>query len=106
MFKILIDKQLSDGAFILLKVQEYPRLEKVVIEGNDEIDTDDIEKKITFLRGSILKPQEVAKLLQKINGLYEEEGYFNTEITTKYFNYFSADTIGDNIYVRWQNTKI
>ena len=105
MFKILIDKQLSDGVFILLKVQEYPRVEKVVIEGNDEIDTDDIEKKITFLRGSILKPQEVAKLLQKINGLYEEEGYFNTIITTKYFNYFSADTIGDNMYVRWQNQK-
>lgn len=102
--QILIDKQLSDGVFLMIKVQEYPRLEKVVIEGNDEISSGDIEKKITFLRGSILKPQEVAKLIQRINGLYEEEGYFNTEITALYHNYFNADTIGENIYVRWRNT--
>jgi outer membrane protein insertion porin family len=102
--QIVIDKQLSDGVFLMIKVQEYPRLEKVVIEGNDEIDTDDIEKKITFLRGSILKPQDVSKLVQKINGLYEEEGYYNTEIKVKYFKYFSADTLDDDIFVRWQNT--
>ena len=70
--QIIIDKQLEDGVFLLIKVQEYTRLEKVVIEGNDEVDSDDIEKKINFLRGSILKPQDVAKLIQRINGLYEE----------------------------------
>jgi len=102
--QIVVDKQLSDGVFLLIKVKEYSRLERVVIEGNDEVDTDDIEKKITFLRGSILKPQEVAKLIQRINGLYEEEGYFNTEINTRYYNYFSADTIDEKIYVRWRNT--
>ena len=102
--QILIDKQLDDGVFLLIKVQEYPRLEKVVIEGNDEVDTDDIEKKITFLRGSILKPQDVAKLVQRITALYEEEGYFNSEITVKYFNYFTADTIDEDVFVRWRNT--
>ncbi len=102
--QILIDKQLSDGVFLVIKVQEYPRLEKVVIEGNDEVDSDDIEKNINFLRGSILKPQDVAKLIQKINGLYEEEGYFNTEITAKYYKYFSADTSDEDVFVRWQNT--
>lgn len=102
--QISIDKQLNDGVFLLIKVKEYPRLEKVVLFGNDEVDSDDIEKKITFLRGSILKPQDVAKLIQRINGLYEEEGYFNTEILAKYYKYFSADTIGDKIYIRWQNT--
>ncbi len=103
--QILIDKQLADGVFLLIKVSEYPRIEKVVIEGNDEISTDDIEKKVTFLRGSILKPQEVAKLIQRINKLYEEDGYFNTTFNTKYYNYFSADTVKDNILVRWRNTK-
>jgi outer membrane protein insertion porin family len=102
--QILIDKQLSDGVFLIIKVKEYPRLEKVVIVGNDEIDSDDIEKKITFLRGSILKPQDVAKLIQRINGLYEEDGYFTTEIKAIYYKYFNADTIGDKIFVRWQNT--
>lgn len=103
--QIVIDKQLSDGVFLLIKVEEYPRIEKVVIEGNDEIDTDDIEKKITFLRGSILKPQEVSKLIQHVNKLYEDDGYFNTKFNTKYYNYFSVDTSTDKILVRWRNTK-
>lgn len=103
--QILIDKQLADGVFLLIKVQEYPRVEKVVLSGNDEIDTDDIEKKITFLRGTILKPQEVAKIQQKVNALYEDEGYFNTVITPKYYNYFTADTISDDIFVKWRNTQ-
>jgi len=101
--QIVVDKQLSDGVFLLIKVQEYSRLEKVVIEGNDEIDTDDIEKKITFLRGAILKPQEVAKLIQRIIGVYEEDGIFNTEITPQYFSYFTADTIDEKVYVRYRN---
>lgn len=101
--QIVIDKQLSDGVFLIIKVKEHPRLEKVVIEGNDEIDTDDIEKKITFLRGAILKPQEVSKLIHRINALYEEEGYFNTIITAKYFSYFSADTISEDVFVRFRN---
>ena len=103
--QIVIDKQLADGVFLLIKVEEYPRIEKVVIEGNDEISTDDIEKKITFLRGSILKPQEVTKLIQRVNKLYEEDGYFNTTFNTKYYTYFSADTTEDNILVRWRNTS-
>ena len=103
--QIVIDKQLADGVFLLIKVEEYPRIEKVVIEGNDEISTDDIEKKITFLRGSILKPQEVTKLIQRVNKLYEEDGYFNTTFNTKYYTYFSADTTEDNILVRWRNAS-
>lgn len=103
--QIVIDKQLSDGVFLLIKVQEYPRIEKVVIEGNDEISTSDIEQKITFLRGSVIKPQEVAKLINQINKLYEDDGYFNTHYETKYYSYFSADTVDENILVRWRNTK-
>jgi outer membrane protein insertion porin family len=103
--QIVVDKQLSDGVFLLIKVQEYPRVEKVVIEGNDEISTSDIEQKITFLRGSVIKPQEVAKLINQINKLYEDDGYFNTQYETKYYSYFSADTVDENILVRWRNTK-
>lgn len=101
--QILREKTVNEGVFLVIKVEEHSRLEKVVIEGNDEVDTDDIEKKITFLRGAILKPQEVSKLVQRIKGLYEEEGYFNSVITPKYYNYFTADTIGEDVFVRWRN---
>lgn len=103
--QIVIDKKLADGVFLLIKVKEYPRIEKTVIEGNDEISTDEIDKKISFLRGSILKPQEVSKLIQRINKLYEDDGYFNTQFKSKYYSYFTADTVKDNIIVIWRNTE-
>ncbi len=103
--QIIIDKEVGDGVFLLIKVTEYPRIERTVIEGNDEIDTDDIEEKISFVRGAILKPNEVANLKQKILALYEEEGFLNAKITEKYYNFYRADTTEDGIEVTWQNQK-
>ncbi len=101
--QILIEREINEGAFLLIKVTEYPRLEKVVIEGNDEIDTEDIEKKITFLRGTVLSPQSIAKLKIRIKDLYAEEGYLNAEIADNIYDYLDADTLDEDITVTWRN---
>lgn len=103
--QIINDKQISDGIFLVIKVDEYPRLEKIVFEGNDEIDSDELEKKISFIRGQILKPQEISKLKQRIIQSYEEEGYLNAIVEPKYFDYFAADTLEDEIVTIWRNRK-
>jgi outer membrane protein insertion porin family len=103
--QISIDREIADGVFLLIKVREYPRVERVVIEGNDEIDTEDIEQKITFLRGSILKPQEISKLKGRIIDLYKEEGYLSASVVIESYVYFTADTLDDDITVIWRNEK-
>jgi len=103
--QILIDKEVGDGIFLIIKVDEYPRIERTVLDGNDEIDTDDIEAKINFTRGTILKPQEVANLKQNILKLYEEEGYLNAEVNEKYYDFLRADTTDDGIEITWRNKK-
>lgn len=103
--KILIDKEVGDGIFLIIRVEEYPRIERTVIEGNDEIDTDDIEEKINFIRGAILKPQEVVNVKQRILKLYEEEGFLNAEITEEYYDFFRADTTDDGMEITWRNKK-
>jgi len=103
--QIINDREIGSGIFLIIKVVEFPRIEKVVIEGNDELDTDDIEAKINFIRGQILKPQEVVNIKQRILKLYEEEGYLNAKITSKNFVYFTADTSEDEIIVIWRNEK-
>lgn len=103
--QILIDREISEGVFLLIKVKEYSRLERVVIEGNDEIDTDDIEKKITFLRGTVITPQAISNLIQRIKDLYAEEGYLNAKITPALYNYVSADTVDEDINVTWRNQQ-
>jgi len=103
--KIEIEKQIADGVFLVIKVEEYPRVEKVVYEGNDEISEKDIEEKISFTRGQILKPQEVNRLKLRIQKLYEAEGYLNTQIDINNYTFFRADTTDDGITVIWQNRK-
>lgn len=103
--EVLIEKELADGAFLLIKVEEFPRIEKAVVEGNDEISTSKIEEKINFIRGQILKTYEVQKVKTKIMKLYEEDGYFNAQITPKFFQFFQADTSDDKIVTHWRNKK-
>jgi outer membrane protein insertion porin family len=103
--QILIDKEISEGIFLIIKVEEYPRLEKFRIEGNDEVSTSDIEKKITFLRGTVIKPQDVLKLKNNVLKLYESEGFYNAQLKFTYYNFFSADTTKNEIITRWRNQK-
>ncbi|MCA2004764.1 MAG: outer membrane protein assembly factor BamA, partial [Ignavibacterium sp.] len=103
--QLLIDKEIGDGIFLLIKVEEYPRLEKIVFEGNDEISTSDLEKLVTFLRGTVIKPQDIAKLKQKIIKEYEKEGLLSVTIQEKYYTFLSADTTSNEIITRWRNEK-
>ncbi len=101
--QIIKEQEINDGVFLLIKVVEYPRLERVVVEGYDELDIEDIEEKITFLRGTVLSPQEISKLEQRIKALYAEEGFLNANISSDQFTFFTADTIDEDIDVIWQN---
>ncbi|AFH48209.1 Outer membrane protein [Ignavibacterium album JCM 16511] len=103
--QLLIDKEIGDGIFLLIKVEEYPRFERIVFEGNDELSTSDLEKNVTFLRGTVIKPQDIAKLKQKIIKEYEKEGLLSVKIQEKFYNFFSADTTRDEIITRWRNEK-
>lgn len=103
--QIVIDKQVGNSVFLLIKVEEYPRVEKVVYTGNDELSDEDIEEQNNFFRGQILKPQEVGRLRERIKRLYDEDGYLNAKVTSQNFVYLTADTSKDGITVIWRNEK-
>jgi len=73
----------GDGVYLLIKVEEYPRLEKVEYKGNDEFDDGDLDKKVTITKGQIISPQEINKITKVIKKAYEDEGYLQTEITSE-----------------------
>ena len=103
--EIVIEKKIDDGVFLQIVVQEYSRLEKFVLKGNDELSDDNINKKITVVRGQTLKPQEIVRLTNKIKSLYEEDGYLNATITPHNYTFFQADTSGKEITVTWRDEK-
>ncbi|RJP74504.1 MAG: outer membrane protein assembly factor BamA, partial [Ignavibacteriales bacterium] len=63
--QIVIDKKLDNGVFLLIKVTEFPRIEKYVIEGEDDISTKDIEGKVNLVRGQILRSQDLYNIKTK-----------------------------------------
>ncbi len=103
--RIEIEKKIDDGVFLIIKVKEFPRVEKVMTSGNDELDEDDILEVGDFIRGQILRTQEVYNRISKIKKLYEEKGYLNARITPHFFTFVRADTVKKEIIATWRNEK-
>jgi len=100
-----IEKSLADGIFLSIRVKEYSRLEKIEFVGNDELSEDDLNKKVSLVRGQTLKPQEISRIITKIKTQYEEEGFLNAQIIPNRFVFFQADTSDDEITITWRNEK-
>lgn len=79
--QIVIENKIDNAAYLLIKVKEYPRLDKIEITGTDDVSEDDIKKKITLANGQILIPDDIYTSIKKIKQLYEEEGYLLASIT-------------------------
>lgn len=102
--QIIIERTIDDGVFLLIQVEEHPRIEDVVFKGNDEFDESDLRKEASFVRGQILKPQEVFTTKRKIKELYYDEGYLNTIVTPLTYEFSRADTTDDEIIITWRQS--
>ncbi len=103
--EIIKERQVGTGVFILIKVEEFPRIETYVISGNDDIGESDLNKKISLVKGQIVKPQEISKIKRTILKTYEDEGYLNAVVIPKILKFKSADTSGNIVYVTWYNPE-
>jgi outer membrane protein insertion porin family len=78
--EIDIENTVADGIFLLIKVKEHPRLDKIELSGEDEISEDDLLKKVNLLKGQIVTPQEINRIVKAIKKAYEDEGYLQASI--------------------------
>ncbi len=78
--QILIDNRVQDGVYLLIKVKENPRLERIEVTGNDELDQDDILKKINLVKGQIITPQDLSVVVRLLKNQYDADGYLNAHI--------------------------
>ncbi len=79
--QIFIENRVQDGVYLLIKVKENPRLERIEVSGNDELDQDDILKKINLVKGQIVTPQDLSTVIRVLKHQYDEDGYLNAHIT-------------------------
>jgi outer membrane protein insertion porin family len=78
--EIDIENTIGTGVFLLIKVKEHPRLDKTVITGEDDISEDDLLKKVNLLKGQILTPEEISRIIKTIKKAYEDDGYLQASI--------------------------
>jgi outer membrane protein insertion porin family len=81
--ELLIDNKVSDGVYLLVKVTELPRLDKVEVTGADDVSKDDVLKKINITPGQVITPSDVKKFEQSIKDLYFDEGHLLVTIKTE-----------------------
>jgi outer membrane protein insertion porin family len=81
--QIFIENRVQDGIYLLIKVKENPRLEQIEISGNDELDEDDILKKINLIKGQIITPQDLSTVVRLLKHQYDEDGYLNAQVSPK-----------------------
>ena len=83
--QILLDRRTGSGLFITIKVEEFPKMERLVIEGNKKIKKDDIEKDIGFFRGQVISPSQIAEAKKSLLKMYAEKGYTLANVESNVF---------------------
>lgn len=79
--EILIERQVADGVYLLIRVKEYPRMVRYEIKGTDDVSEDDVKKKITLVNGQIITPDDIKHIVERIQSLYTDEGHLLATIT-------------------------
>jgi outer membrane protein insertion porin family len=73
--RIVIDNTTPEGVFMTIKVEEYPRLERLDITGNKKLKKEDIDKELTLFRGQVVNASQIAKAKKQLLKIYAEKGY-------------------------------
>jgi len=77
---ILVEKITPAGVFILIKVKEFPRLNEIIVTGNDELSTEDIKSGTERIRGDIMTDYDKYLIKKKLKKLYSDEGLLFAQI--------------------------
>lgn len=81
--QIFIENRVQDGVYLLVKVKENPRLERVEVSGNDELSEDEVLKKINLIKGQVITAQDLSATVRLLKQQYDSDGYLNARITPK-----------------------
>ena len=73
--QVVVDGKNSDGVFMSIHVEEFPKLERVAITGNKKLKRDELDKELAFFRGQVISPGQMAKAKKQLLALYAEKGY-------------------------------
>lgn len=79
------------GVKIIFAVSERPFVRDVDFVGNKAEDRDALQDKIEIKLGSVYNPVDVQRAVEKLRDFYEDEGYFEVQITPTVEKFADSD---------------
>lgn len=99
--QILVENRTPEGVYLLIRVRENPRLDKIEIVGNDELNEDEVGKRINLVKGQIVTLQDLSLIVRLLRLKYAEDGYLNAEIKPV----LAKDSSGNRVTLRVNITE-
>lgn len=79
--KILLDRETPAGVYLIIQVEEHPRLASVQYKGNKKIKDKKFDEELNLIPGQVLSPNEIQNNAKKMKELYKEDKYLLAKIT-------------------------
>ncbi len=92
-------KETASGIKINFAITEKEVVGLVNIQGEDKIDSKDIQEVITLSPNSIINPKELRASVDNIKKLYKDKGFYRTEVTTK-LTHSKTDRVGVSFIIK------
>lgn len=74
-----------EGVSLMIRVEEYPRVAEIKIDGEKKIKESDIEEVLSLSTGKLVSPYEVRNNVNSIKKLYEEKGYRLAQVESEMY---------------------
>jgi outer membrane protein insertion porin family len=101
--QIFIENRTPEGIYLLIRVTENPRLDKIEIKGNDELSEDEVLKKVNLVKGQIVTNQDLSTIIRLLRLKYEEDGYLNALVKPELIR--TSDTTVNRVTLRVSITE-
>jgi outer membrane protein insertion porin family len=72
---LYVDKKFGKDVYLIIQVQELPRIEGIEITGNDKMSKSDLKEKIGLTTGEVVQEQKLKDIECNLVKYYIEEGY-------------------------------
>jgi len=99
------DTTSPDSVRVVVRVEEYPKVDEIKYAGNRHVDEDDLKEVIIVTNGTFVRPAILDKDKDAISNLYKEKGYYRVSVIDS----FTTDTETRNrvlLYVIEEGQKV
>jgi outer membrane protein insertion porin family len=79
------------GVKVTFVVVERPFIRDLTFAGNKKFDAEKLQEKIDLKLGTVYNPVEVQKAREKLKDFYEDEGYFEVQVTPEVERFADGD---------------